>query len=106
MVKEIVDCIVDAEKTAEEMIAAAREEAKNTLFEAQNAADNMREASRADNKQTAKALAVKAEKEADIKAAEVYSKGKSEADEAAEKYRRNLGKASDFVVGRCMDGWQ
>ena len=92
MVKEIVDCIVDAEKTAEEMIAAAREEAKNTLFEAQNAADNMREASRADNKQTAKALAVKAEKEADIK--------------AAEKYRRNLGKASDFVVGRFIDRWQ
>ena len=57
-------------------------------------------------KQTAKALAVKAEKEADIKAAEVYSKGKNEADEAAEKYRRNLGKASDFVVGRFIDRWQ
>ncbi len=50
MLKQIVDSIIDAEKSAEQTVAKAQEQSKNILFEAQTKADEIAEKSAAENK--------------------------------------------------------
>ena len=106
MLKEIVDSIIDAEKSAEQQIAKAQEQSKTILFEAQTKADEIAEKSAAENKMLIKSLEDKASAKADEQAAKVLADGKKQADEDIIKFNKNKDKAVDFVIGRLVDKCQ
>lgn len=106
MLKQIVDSIIDAEKSAELQIAKAQEQSKSILFEAQTKADEIAENAAAKNKKLAKSLEDDAVAKADVKAAQVLADGKKQADENILKFSKNKDEAIDFVVGRLIDKCQ
>ena len=106
MLKQIVDSIIDAEKSAEQTVAKAQEQSKNILFEAQTKADEIAEKSVAENKKLAKSLEDEATAKADKQAAKVLADGKKQADENILKFNKNKDKTVDFVIGRLVDKCQ
>ena len=106
MIREIVVSIVDAEKSAEKIIASAKAHGDKSLHDAEIIAEEICQQSKIDIKNKTKEILLKGNEAGEKLAQKDFDAGKKAAEEEIKKYRCNLQKATDYIVESVLNKWQ
>jgi len=106
MIREIVVSIVDAEKSAEKIIANAKAYSDKSLHDAEIIAEEIYQQSKIDIKNKTKEVLLKGNEVNEKLAQKDFDAGKKAAEEEIKKYSCNLQKATDYIVESMISKWQ
>ena len=102
--EEIIQSIMDAEKSAEEMIRAAREQAKAILAQADDRSGEIRDQAKAEIKLRREQTLALAERTAEREFAESLAEGEAQGAEIERLAEAKIEAAADLIVGRVTNG--
>lgn len=102
--EEMMKNILDAEKKADEILAAARERAQAVLLAAEERAADISDDARESIKLRTRAFTEQAEAAAKAECDALLAAGRAEAAELARSAGKKLDAAADRIAGRIVNG--
>ena len=102
--EEIIQSIMDAEKSAEEMIRTARDQAKAILAQADDRSGEIRDRAKAEIKLRREQALALVERTAEREFAESMAEGEAQGAEIERLAEAKIEAAADLIVRRVTDG--
>lgn len=98
MIKEVIDNIIQAEKTSEEIVKDSQVQAKEAVVKAKNIAEAMLDDEKKRVKSEIDAMINEAVLKSGTQAKQAISECEKKADEIVENAKKNFDKAQEFIV--------